>query len=431
MYIASEILGVLAEIYTLHLFLQGTFSKKNKPRWLWITSYGVFAGIFISLSFVPNASFVRLGSCAVGILWTASVFFETKFSQSMYACAAFLVIYVLTEVMMMIVFSFARIDSQEIMSRSSSRAICNIAIHITLLFLTLLVLATTKRKRSAITLPFLAALLPGCIAGLLLGISFCQQVQAGKEELPLSFLIAAVGLLYMNILIVFYAEQAKASADRQRKMELAEQHYAMQEQYYAELRSEQEETRAMFHDINKCMLAMRALVDESNSEKAGEMLEEAQALFDGLGQVIDVGNPIISVILNEYKEAAEESDISFAFDVSVPQNLGMTAIDVYVLLGNTLDNAFEACAVLPAERRYIRLQMKMFHDILFYQIENPYSKGHLNRKKGKNHGYGLQNVRKCVEKYNGDISTIGENEVFVVSVRLNLADAAKATVRPI
>lgn len=349
----------------------------------------------------------------------AFLFFESKALQAIYASVAFLALYILTEVTTMTIFAFFEIDSQTIMSQTPSRMLCNITIHICLLFLTILILAVTKRKRSAITLPFLFALSPGCLAGIFLGISFCRSVQMDKEAMPLPFLIAAIVLLYMNILILFYAERAKESADRRRKMELAEHHYAMQEQYYAELRSEQEETRAMFHDINKCMLAMRALVDESNSEEASRMQEEAQSLFDSLGKVVDVGNPIISVILNEYKSTAEEADIPFEFDVSIPQKLGISAIDAYVLLGNTLDNAIEACASLPTEKRYIRLQMRLFHNILFCRLENPYAERYHSQKKGKNHGYGLQNVRKCIEKHHGDMSITDENGIFTISIRLN------------
>ena len=156
-------------------------------------------------------------------------------------------------------------------------------------------------------------------------------------------------LLYLNIVIILYAERAKSASDQKLQAELAEHHYVMQEQYYAQLRSEQEETRAMFHDINKYMQAMRTLAAEGNVAEVNQMMAETQELFDSLTTVVDVGNSVVSVILNEYREITEDAEISFTFDVSVPQNLGISAVDLYVLLGNTLDNAVEACESLPAE----------------------------------------------------------------------------------
>lgn len=232
-------------------------------------------------------------------------------------------------------------------------------------------------------------------------------------------LTSAIGLLYLNIVIILYAERAKSASDQKLHAELAEHHYAMQEQYYAQLRSEQEETRAMFHDINKYMQAMRTLAAEGNVLEVNQMMAETQELFDSLTTVVDVGNSVVSVILNEYREIAEDAEIPFIFDVSVPPNLGISAVDLYVLLGNTLDNAVEACASLPAEERYIRVQMRTYHNILFYQIENPFAKEYPQRSRGKGHGYGLQNVRRCVEKHNGHMSISQDEGKFLLSMRLN------------
>ena len=71
---------------------------------------------------------------------------------------------------------------------------------------------------------------------------------------------------------------------------------------------------------------------------------------------------------------ADDAGITFDYDVSIPHTLSITAVDLYVLLGNTLDNAIEACESLPEEQRYIHLQFRTFHEILFLQIKNPYSK---------------------------------------------------------
>lgn len=425
MYIFSELLAVVAEIYTIHLFLLGNFVKKPCSWGCWIFAYGLFAVSVTLLSFIPSISFLRLAFTAISLVFLSHFLFEARLSQAIYASLSFCCLYVLTDVLIIFAFSVMHTDTQSIMSHGIARAVCITVSHTLLLVLTLIVLTITKRKRSAITLPFLLALSPGCAAGVALGLFFCRTVQTTGEDLPASFLIAAVGLLYLNILIVFYAEQIHESNQHQHQLEIAEHHYAMQEQYYAQLREEQNETRAMFHDINKYLQAMRALVGDANTDAASQMLNDANNLFKNLNNVVDVGNPVISVILNEYKENAEDHDIAFDFDVSVPKNLGITAVDAYVILGNTLDNAIEACSALPVDQRYIHLVLKLFHDVLFYQIENPYTEECHRQKAGKNHGYGLQNVRRCVEKRQGSMTISKENGKFVLSLRLNIASEFK------
>lgn len=418
-YILAELTGVVAEILLAHIYFNGFFTKRSHPRWAMGSAYIVSGIILALLSFVPNASFLRLAFYAIALLLIAYSFFSASIIQAIYASISYSGLYVLNEMLVFGLFALFHIDVQQIMSDARTRTMAIIITHMLLWLCVLIVLAITKRRRTAITLSFLLTLTPGYIAGIVLGLSFCMHVLSGDKVMPVPILVSAIGLLYVNIVIVLYAERAKSASDQKLQAELAEHHYAMQEQYYTQLRSEQEETRAMFHDINKYMQAMRTLAAEGNVAEVNQMMAETQELFDSLTTVVDVGNSVVSVILNEYREITEDADISFTFDVSVPQNLGISAVDLYVLMGNTLDNAVEACASVPAEERYIRIQMRTYHNILFYQIENPFAEGYPQRSRGKNHGYGLQNVRKCVEKHTGHMSISQDENKYVLSMRLN------------
>lgn len=419
MYILAELTGVVAEMLLAHLYFNGFFTKKIYPWWAMACTYTISGIILALLSFVPNASFLRLAFYAIALGLIAYAFYNASILQAVYASISYCCIYVLNEMLIFGLFSLLHIDAQTIMSLGQSRAICIIISHMLLWLCVLVVLTITKRKRTAITLPFLLTLTPGYIAGIIIGLSFCQQVLSGDDRMSVPVLISSIGLLYLNILIILYAEQAKNASDERLQAELAEHHYSMQEQYYEQLRTEQEETRAMFHDINKYMQAMRTLAAEANVAEVNQMMAETQELFECLTSVVDVGNSVVSVIMNEYLEITEDADIPFDYDVSVPQKLGISAVDLYVLLGNTLENAVEACGSVSVEERYIRIQMRTYRSILFYQIENPYAKEYSQRNRGKNHGYGLQNVRKCVEKYNGHMSISQDGNKFVLSMRLN------------
>lgn len=419
MYIIAELTGVVTEMLLAHIYINVFFTQRLRPQWAMWVAYIMSGGVLAILSFVPDASFLRLAFYAVTLGLIVYSFFNAGILQAVYASISYCCLCVLNEMLIFGLFSLFHIDAQTIMSYGHSRAICIIISHMLLWLCVLIVLAITKRKRTAITLPFLLTLTPGYIAGIFIGLSFCQQVLSGEGQMSVPVLVSAIGLLYLNIVIILYAERAKSASDHKLQAELAEHHYAMQEQYYEQLRSEQEETRAMFHDINKYMQAMRTLAAEANAAEANQMMDETQELFDSLTTVVDVGNSVVSTILHEYKNQAEEATIPFHFDVSVPRNLGITAVDLYVLLGNTLDNAMEACSLLQEERRYINLQLRTYHNILFYQIENPYSEDYSKKEKGKNHGYGLENVRRCVEKYNGHMSIKQQDGKYILSARLN------------
>ena len=92
---------------------------------------------------------------------------------------------------------------------------------------------------------------------------------------------------------------------------------------------------------------------------------------------------------------------------------------IAIILGNTFDNAIEACCSLPAEQRTIHLQLRKQYRSLFYRLENPYSDTSRGIRIGEHHGYGLKNINRIVQENHGDFYTKKKDGVFTVQVRLN------------
>ena len=186
----------------------------------------------------------------------------------------------------------------------------------------------------------------------------------------------------------------------------------MQQEYYDQLRIQQEETRALWHDISKYLRA-------SQVEGSSEALDQVSQMLDSIHDVVDVNNRIVSVILNEYNQIANNSSIKLELDVMVPQELFVTAADLYILIGNTLDNAIEACSILPISQRIISIKLKTHNSILYYEITNRFADSAPKRIREKYRGYGLKNVVNCVKKYKGKVEISKENSVFKLVAHLN------------
>ena len=418
MYILAEIIGVISEVLIIYIFIQGVFSEKDQPRFAVFLSYFLYGVGLLVLSFFINAAIIRILFCGTGIVLLVLFYYESKGIQAVFMGISFCAIYMMIDVFIILLASLLHIDSNLIMSHSISRSVYIVTTHILLLVIISIVLCFVRKKSSAITFPFVLVLSPGYIISIFLGLSFCQYLLDSGEDLPLPFLFASIALLYMNIVIVFYAQQAKITADKQHENELAEHHYKMQEVYYAQLQNEQNETRALFHDISKRMKAMNTLVCENSSEQASELLAETQRLYENIGNVVDVGNSVISAILNEYKNRAEREKIAFSFSVSIPSQLYISAVDCYIILGNTLDNAIEGALSAAEGDRKIYLQLRQHQGTLFYKLENTCTDSHTTRKRSKNHGYGLQNVSKCIDKHSGEMVTSYEDGKFIFTSRI-------------
>lgn len=96
-------------------------------------------------------------------------------------------------------------------------------------------------------------------------------------------------------------------------------------------------------------------------------------MLHSIWHVVDVDNRVISVTLNEHVQKATQEEIRLDLDIQILKELPISASDLYILLGNTLENAIEACCSLPNEKRKIALKLKLHYHILFYRIENPHA----------------------------------------------------------
>ena len=289
-----------------------------------------------------------------------------------------------------------------------------------LLLLSIIVLARifSKKQEGGLSFEWLLPLFPCQILSVFVCyIVLCKTVQNSFDPFLILVLLT---LLCINITIVFYSEAMRSSESRRRNSELAEQQYTMQKEYYQRLHENQEETRALWHDIKKYVLAMQAFADKKDQQQLQQIVQQANDTLDSISTVVDIDNIVISSILDSYARSAKESDIDFHLDVMVPPTLPISPVDLYIILGNTLDNAIEACIALPKEKRYINILLRKENGILFYRIQNSYNgekeKIHLH---GKFHGYGLSNVRKCVSKYGGSVTPVQGTDSYMIEMYLN------------
>ena len=412
MYYFVEVACVIAELWMIHMFLGSLFNKRGASLLQRIVLYGLFGGIITYLSLQDDMAFTRLGVAFVGVWAVSMLIFDARILQGVLSGVAFCAVVAVTDVGSAIAFQSCGVDSNALMDNYASRALYLVANHILLLGIVIIICVINRKSHSRMSIKILLPVLPCWIISILLCFLFAWQCFVKDFEWHPLFLIVLIGLLYTNIIMIYFTNKTSEQAQIKKDFEIAEHHYAMQQEYYDQLRVQQEETRALWHDISKYLRA--AQVDATSVA-----LTEVQEMLDSISCVVDVNNRIVSVILNEYFQVAKNAGVEMEIDVQVPSELFVTAADLYVLIGNTLDNAIEACVALPEDQRKINLKLKKHNNILFYEVSNPYTEKHLRRVRGNYHGFGLKNVARCVEKYNGKLDITKKNGIFRVIAHLN------------
>jgi sensor histidine kinase regulating citrate/malate metabolism len=89
-----------------------------------------------------------------------------------------------------------------------------------------------------------------------------------------------------------------------------------------------------------------------------------------------------------------------------------------VIIGNTFDNAIKECVTIADANSQINVTLIQQNRMLFYEIVNP-CVNIPHKKAGKHRGYGLENVRRCVGKYDGSMESGIIEGQYRVSIRLN------------
>ena len=81
-------------------------------------------------------------------------------------------------------------------------------------------------------------------------------------------------------------------------------------EYYQQLKERQEETRALWHDIKKYILAMQAVAERGNPEELHKIVRDATDAFERSKNISTIGNPVVDALLNQYLHTAEENGIT-------------------------------------------------------------------------------------------------------------------------
>ena len=419
MYYIVETTCAVAEVWMIDIFLYCSSSGGRRSGKVPFLFYAVFTAALAVLSLVERTSLLRL-ALVFGFVWFLAVY--VFLSQPLKGCLLsfmFCTTASITDIAVSVFFSGLGFNLSQQLQSSSARMLYLIADHIFLFGLVFLICVLGRRSPHSLPLKSVLPELPSWIVSILLCCVLARQYVGSDQDFPPLYFVVMLGLLYTNLLVLYYTNELYAQSLENQSLELAAHHYAMQQTYYSQLRAQQEETRALWHDISKYVQAVQTDCASDQADGYSESLLQLQEALDSIQPVVDVGNHVVNVILNEYLQEAKEADTELALDVQVPHQLPITAADLYILIGNTIDNALDACAALPKEERRISIILRCQNRVVYYEISNPFPDGYGQQEKGRFHGYGLKNVRRCVERYDGAMEISKEGGRFCLHAHLN------------
>ena len=417
MYYFIELAGSVTNIALLSLFMSRLFVR-NKIQSKW---HSAFLTLLCTgqcvLSLFPNWVIPRTLYLLLGGFLLARLFYEVQTWPAAFASGSFFVLGSVVEILAMLLIGVRLPDTDLLMQAGAVRVIYVVFSNLLQIPLLILVSHFFNREESDLRIVWLLPLISIQLAS----ISVCYVVQchAADKDFPDYMVFFMAVLLFVNIMIVFYVEALRKNEKEKYLAELTEQHYHLQIEYYQQLLEKQQETKALWHDIKKYTAAMQAVAAQNDSEQLRQIAQAAEDAYERVKDISAVGNPVVDALLNQYLRSAKENQIQVLLDITIPEVLAISTLLLSVVIGNTFDNAIEACRLINPEKREIHLQLRKQNQILFYSIENPYIDAVTQLRVGKHHGYGLKNVERAVNQNNGNFQLEKVDGNFIVQIRLN------------
>lgn len=240
----------------------------------------------------------------------------------------------------------------------------------------------------------------------------------------LSFLHYLISIVAILVVIVMF-QNWKEMQEEQRGQELVLNQISDMKKHIEEVEKLYRDIRSMRHDMGNHIQTLEHLVAHNNMDDATEYLEHLKNEWDKVSPEIKTGSPVIDVILMEKLREAKERQIRFLSDFHYPQNTKLNAFDLSVIMNNALNNCMEnVCGDDP----YISISSFRKNSIFMITIKNSFG-GQLNfgdsdlpetTKFGKEHGMGLNNIRRVARMYMGDISLEQGNEEVILSIMMQV-----------
>lgn len=417
MYYFIELAGSITNIALLSLFMSRLFARnKVQSKWHYTFLTLLCTGQCV-LSLFPNWVIPRTLYLLLGGFLLARLFYEVQTWPAAFASGSFFVLGSVVEILAMLLIGVRLPDMDLLMRVGAARLIYVVFSNLIQIPLLILVSHFFNREESDLRIVWLLPLISIQLAS----ISVCYVVQchAADKDFPDYMVFFMAVLLFVNIMIVFYVEALRKNEKEKYLAELTEQHYHLQIEYYQQLLEKQQETKALWHDIKKYTAAMQAVAAQNDSEQLRQIAQAAADAYERVKDISAVGNPVVDALLNQYLRSAKENQIQVLLDITIPEVLAISTLLLSVVIGNTFDNAIEACRLIAPEKRMIHLQLRKQNRILFYSIENPYIDAVTQLRVGKHHGYGLKNVERAVNQNNGNFQLEKVDGNFIVQIRLN------------
>lgn len=177
--------------------------------------------------------------------------------------------------------------------------------------------------------------------------------------------------------------------------------------------------------VNEKYHDLKGLLEGFQGAISQEQIDKLKAKVGEYDTYVDTGSHVLDIVLAEKRALCESRGIELTAYLDGSALDFLEELELYSLIGNTLNNAIDAVSKLPQGERFILLAIKAEGDMLTIHAENPYA-GELvmendlpkSQRDQRYHGFGMRSMERIVEKYDGAITATPKDGMFYLDMIL-------------
>lgn len=425
--IADILTGLVEAIMMFTLFRTFCRTKEQIPRWV----YGVAVLVLTLLINISNYFFHSgllnaVGMCTAFIL--ASTLFNGKLLVKISVSLLTIVLIGILEIMVLFGITVAYgITVSDVVDIPLYRLLGIIVSKMFSLFIANIIRVKFKDKSlqmgPSYWILFMVMFITSVVAVFLI---FKLSYNIENTSMYTLSILCSFGLLASTFFAMFLYENLAKQSEEISLQKQYEQHLKTQLKHLDEVLVTQNQIKKFKHDFMNYKIGLQLYLENGDCTGAKEYLENLVVKMNPEKRILETGNVALDAILSTKAAIAESKSIVFVSNLQIPRNLVLDPIDICVIFGNALDNAIEACEKIESLEKKISLTIIYQKDCLFCKIVNSAIASdsfslRTSKSDNKNHGFGLDNIKASLEKYQSEPVILQTDDEFTLKFIIPLS----------
>lgn len=423
----QSVLLIFIEIMCCKIFYE-TFGKVRYKGWINVIQFGLLIGIVCLIAFGFSENFVirqiaNILTLSVFMLWHVKISLKKSFVLAVLFDAFLLA---MDYLVYLIIGWLALGSSLSEQLYGIGAVLAYLLVKVILFFLILAIRKQFGKKSIEMMLDtewlrflFFPVFTIAVIYAML---SVFEHVQTVEQANLLA--IIAFGMVGMNIIVFYLINDIVEREMKLHENKVFKIQAKNQLEMYRSISENFDSQKRKTHEYKNQILCIESLIDKKQYKKLEEYVKKIYGFLNSEPDAINTNNVIVNAILNTKYQEADTKGIVFVFRVNDLSELKIKDEDVVTILANLLNNAIEACETCE-DKKVIRFKFVKEDDMIIIAVKNTfnydviYENGEIKSTKTSSvdeHGVGIKNVLKIIDKYNGSYVIEDKDKEFFFSI---------------